>query len=197
MQQTEMEFIRALRKRLLGTIPTEELDDLMSDYTEHFRMGRAEGRSDEDLCRSLGSPDDAAREIRAAHLVRKAESDCSWNNILHAVFATLGLGLFNLVFVLVPFILLVVMLLVIFIVGISFAVFGPVAFMSSLLMLAGIPAPALTSNPAAGLFLAIGITSTGLLLIIGDYYLARFFYRVGIQYLKWNIRVITRSEECT
>lgn len=196
MQQTETEYTRALRERLEGTIPSEELEDHLSDYAEHFRMGRAEGRSDEDLWRSLGSPNDVAREIRAAHLVRKAESDRSWNNIIHAVFATLGLGLFNLVFVLVPFILLVVMLLIIFIIGIFFAVFGPVAFVSSLFMLAGIPVPALTSNPAAGVFLAIGITSTGLLFIIGDYYLARFFYRVGIEYLKWNIRIITRQGEC-
>ncbi len=195
MQQTETEYTQSLREKLEGTIPPEELEDLLSDYAEHFRMGRAEGRSEEDLWRSLGSPDDAAREIRAAHLVRKAESDRSWNNIIHAVFATLGLGLFNMVFVLVPFILLVVMLLVIFIVGISFAVFGPIAFGSSLLMLAGIPAPALTTNPAAGVFLSIGITSTGLLFIIGDYYLARFFYRVGIQYLKWNIRIITKEGE--
>ncbi|NLD56950.1 MAG: DUF1700 domain-containing protein [Methanomicrobiales archaeon] len=195
MQQTETEYTQSLREKLEGTIPPEELEDLLSDYAEHFRMGRAEGRSEEDLWRSLGSPDDAAREIRAAHLVRKAESDRSWNNIIHAVFATLGLGLFNMVFVLVPFILLVVMLLVIFIVGISFAVFGPIAFVSSLLMLAGIPAPALTTNPAAGVFLSIGITSTGLLFIIGDYYLARFFYRVGIQYLKWNIRIITKEGE--
>jgi len=38
------------------------------------------------------------------------------------------------------------------------------------------------------------MTTFGLLMVIGDYYLARFFYHVGIQYLKWNISVITGTE---
>ena len=67
------------------------------------------------------------------HLVKKAENVRSCRNIFHAVIATLGLGLFNLVFVLVPFILLVVMLLVLFIIGVIFTFFGPVAFVYSVL----------------------------------------------------------------
>ena len=34
----------------------------------------------------------------------------------------------------------------------------------------------------------------GLLLVIGDYFLARFSYHLGIRYLKWNIGVITGKE---
>ena len=44
------------------------------------------------------------------------------------------------------------------------------------------------------MFFSIGITSTGLLIVIGNYYLARFFYHMGIRYLKWNISVITGTE---
>ncbi len=195
MLMNEQEFIRILRNRLEGTLARDELDDIVSDYAEHFRAGKESGRSDEELWRALGSPDDIAREIRAMHLVKKAESVKSCGNIFHAVLATLGLGLFNLVFVLVPFILLVVMLLVIFMLGVAFAVIGPAAFVFSVLQLAGSPAFAIWLNPVAGLFISIGITTLGLLIIIGDYYLARFFYRAGIRYLKWNIGVITGTEE--
>jgi uncharacterized membrane protein len=195
MLQNEQEYIRILNSRLEGTLQKEDLNDLLSDYSEHFRMGKANGRTDEDLWRSLGSPDDVAREIRAMHLVKKAESVTSCRNILHAVLATLGLGLFNLVFVLAPFLLLVCMLLVVVILGGMFAIFGPVALVYSVLQLAGLPAFAIWLSPLAGVFFSIGITSLGLLLIIGDYYLARFFYRVGIKYLKWNIRVITGTED--
>ena len=195
MLQNEQEFIRILRERLEGTLAREELDDIVSDYSEHFRMGKESGRTDEELCKSLGSPEDIARELKALHLVKKAENSKSCRNIFHAVIATLGLGLFNLVFVLVPFLILLVMLFVIFIVGVLFAVFGPIGFVFSLLQLAGQPAFAIWLNPAAGAFFAIGITTMGLLLIIGDYYLARFFYRIGIRYLKWNISVISGTEE--
>jgi uncharacterized membrane protein len=191
MLQNEQEYIRILRSRLEGTLPQEELEDLVSDYVEHFRMGKASGRSEDELWRSLGSPDDVAKEIRAMHLVKKAENVKSCGNILHAVLATLGLGLFNLVFVLAPFIVLIMMLLVVFIIGVMFAILGPVALVYSVLQLAGLPAFAIWLSPIAGVFISIGITSLGLLLIIGDYYLSRFFYRVGIRYLKWNIRVIT------
>jgi uncharacterized membrane protein len=194
MLQNEQEFIRILRSRLEGTLPRDEIDDIVSDYAEHFAIGKGNGRTDEELWRSLGSPEDVAREIRVMHLVKKAENVRSCRNIFHAAIATLGLGLFNLVFVLVPFLLLVLMLLFVFIIGVVFAVFGPVAFVSSVLQLAGVPAFSIWLSPGAGIFISIGMTSLGLLLIIGDYYLARFFYHVGIQYLKWNISTITGTE---
>ena len=73
MLQNEQEFIRILRSRLEGTLPKDELEDILSDYTEHFSIGKANGRTDEELWRSLGSPEDVAREIRVMHLVKKAE----------------------------------------------------------------------------------------------------------------------------
>jgi uncharacterized membrane protein len=194
MLQNEQEFIRILTSRLEGTLPREELDDIISDYIEHFSIGKANGRTDEELWRSLGSPEDVAREIRVMHLVRKAEDNRSCRNIFHAVVSTLGLGLFNLVFVLVPFIILTVLLLVIFLLGVMVTFFGLTGTVYSLLQLIGISAFSVWYSPLAGVFFAIGMTATGLLLIIGNYYLARFFYRVCIRYLKWNIRVITGTE---
>lgn len=194
MLQNEQEYTRILRSRLEGTLPQEELDDILFDYSEHFTIGKANGKTDGELWSSLGSPEDIAREIRVMHLVKKAEDVRSCKNIFHAAIATLGLGFFNLVFVLAPFILLVVMLLVIFLIGVCFAIIGPVAFVYSVLQLLGIPSFAIWISPLAGLFISIGMTTFGLLMIIGDYYLARFFYHAGIQYLKWNISVITGTE---
>jgi uncharacterized membrane protein len=194
MLQNEQEYNRILRSRLECTLPREELEDILSDYAEHFQMGKANGRTDEELWKSLGSPDDVAREIKAMHLVKKAEDVRSCGNIFHAVIATVGLGLFNLVFVLAPFILILVMLFVVAVLGVLFAIFGPAALVYSVLQIAGIPAFAIWLNPFAGLFISIGITTTGLLFVIGDYYLARFLYRIGIRYLKWNINVITGTE---
>lgn len=194
MLQTEQEFIRVLRSRLEDTLPADELNDIVSDYSEHFQNGMADGRSEDDLFRSLGSPEDIAREIRATHLVKKAEDVTSCKNILHAVLATIGLGLFNLVFVLVPFIVFTILLVVIFIIGAVFTVSGPVALVFAVLQMLGVPAFAIWLSPAAGIFISIGITTSGLLLMIGDYYLARFFYRAGIRYLKWNIGVIRGTE---
>jgi uncharacterized membrane protein len=194
MQQNEQEYISILRKRLEGTLPHDELEDIISDYSEHFSIGKANGRTDEELWRSLGSPEDVARELRVMHLVKKAEDDRSCRNIFHAVVATLGLGLFNLVFVLVPFIILVVMLLVIFMIGVFITFSGIAGVVYSLLQLLGFSAFSIWLSPLAGIFFSIGMATTGLLIIIGNYYLARFFYHAGIRYLKWNISVITGTE---
>jgi uncharacterized membrane protein len=194
MLQNEQEYIRILKTRLEGTLKKDELDDILSDYTEHFSIGKANGRTDEELWKSLGSPEDVAREIRVMHLVKKAEDNRSCRNIFHAVVATLGLGLFNLVFVLAPFILLVVMLLMIFIIGIMVAFSGVAGIISSLLQLVGFSGFSVWLSPAAGAFISIGMISTGLLMVIGDYYLSRLCYHTCIRYLKWNIRVITGTE---
>lgn len=194
MLYNEQEFIRILKERLEGTLQKDELDDIISDYAEHFSIGRTNGRTEEELWRSLGSPDDIAREIKAIHLVKKAESVRSARNIVHAVVASLGLGLFNLVFVLVPFIILVVLLCVIFLVGAAIAFGGLAGLVYSLLQILGFSAFSIWFSPFAGMFFSIGMTTTGLLIVIGNYYLARFFYHVCIRYLKWNISVITGTE---
>lgn len=195
MQSTETEYIGTLKERLEKQLPREEVEDILSDYREHFRMGSADGRSEAELCRSLGEADDVARELVATHFVKLAGETKSYRNFSHAVAATIGLGLFNLVFVLVPIIVLTVVIGVIFLLGGVAVIFGPVAFALAVWQLAGVPLFALWANPPAGIFFSIGITSTGILVIIGDYYLANFFYRLGIRYLKWNIRVIRGTED--
>jgi len=194
MAQTEQDYLGVLRSGLDGKMPKEEIDDILSDYVEHFRIGKAEGRTEEELYHALGAPEDVTREIKATYMVSRAEQTRSCSNIWHAIMATLGLGLFNLVFVLVPFIILAVLVAVVFVVGCLFAVLGPVSFIIALLQILGIPFISFWLWPVAGVFFAIGITSLGLLLVISDMYLAHFFYHLGIRYLKWNIRVIKGTE---
>ena len=158
-------------------------------------MGKADGRAEAELCRSLGDADNVARELVATHFVNKAGETKSYHNFSHAVLATLGLGLFNLVFVLVPLIILTVLLGAIFLAGIVCVILGPAAFLLALLQIAGIQHFPVWANPLAGVFFSVGITAFGLLVIIGNYYLAHFFYRLMVRYLKWNIRVIRGSEE--
>lgn len=191
MEKTEQEYLRTLKSRLGGHVSREDLEDILSDYTEHFSIGRAEGRSEEDLCRSLGSPEDVAREIRATYLVEKAEQARSAENIWHAVLATLGLGLFNLIFVLIPFILLVVLLVIVFVAGLVMLVAGPLLLLVAVLQLCGVAiAIPWWSSPVPGIFISIGLVFAGIIVVILAIHLARVFYRLAIRYMKWNIHVI-------
>jgi uncharacterized membrane protein len=196
MQQTEQEYLHTLKARLTGYVSREDLDDILADYAEHFSIGKSEGRSEEELCRSLGSPDDVAKEIRATYLVKKAEQARSPENIWHAVMATLGLGLFNLAVVLIPFILLIVFLVIIFMVGLVMLVTGPILLLVAVMQLAGFTIPvSWWSSPVEGIFISIVFTIAGVVMVMLDFHLARTFYRLAIRYLKWNIRVISGGEE--
>jgi uncharacterized membrane protein len=196
MQQNEQEFIRILRKRLEGTLPQDELEDIISDYSEHFSIGKANGRTDEELFRSLGLPEDVAREIRAMHLVKKAEEARSPENIWHAVMATLGLGLFNLAVVLLPFLLLIVFLVIIVMVGLVLLITGPILLLVAVMQLIGLGVQvAWWSSPFEGILISIVLTFIGVVMVIFDFHLARSCYRLAIRYLKWNIRVIQGGDD--
>jgi uncharacterized membrane protein len=195
MQQTESEYLTTLKERLAEYVSREDLDDILADYAEHFSIGKSEGRSEEDLCRALGSPEDVAKEIRATYLVKKAEQARTPGNIWHAVMATLGLGLFNLVVVLVPFVLLVVLLTIILVVGVILVIAGPMLLLAAVMSMLGIPLPvSLQHSPFFSIVYAVVLTVTGVVLVIVDINLARFFYRFAIRYMKWNIHVIRGGE---
>lgn len=190
MQQNEQEYLNTLKTRLTGHVSQEDLDDILSDYAEHFSIGKSEGRSEEELSRALGSPDDVAREILASYLVKRAEQARSAGNIWHAVMATLGLGLFNLAVVLIPFILLIALLTVIFVAGVLLVVIGPILLLVAILQLLGMNLATPWSSPLTGILLSIAISVAGVFLVMAGLHLSWFFYRLGIRYLKWNIRII-------
>jgi uncharacterized membrane protein len=176
------EYLRELRESLKG-IPEDEKSELLSDYEEHIRMGLEEGRSEEELIQALGNPKELAKEIRAAYLVKKAEETTSADNLFRALMATIGLGLFNIFIVLVPFLVLAAILVALFLAGVAFTVAGPASILLGPSSSAGI---ALIS----ALFFATGFSALGLLIIIGDYYVAQWLYEASIRYLKWNISII-------
>ena len=137
-----------------------------------------------------------AREILASYLVTKAEQARSAGNIWHAVMATLGLGLFNLICVLIPFVLLIALLVIIFIAGMVMLVSGPIMLLIAVMQLVGFTIPvSWWSSPVTGILISVGLCIAGVVMVVLDFHLARSFYRIAIRYLKWNIRVIRGGKE--
>lgn len=64
---TKDEYIRKLRSKLRFSLSAEEIRDIAGDISEVFADGIAEGRSEGEICFSLGSPADAARNILTEH----------------------------------------------------------------------------------------------------------------------------------
>lgn len=184
------QFLKELREEL-KQLPKEDLDSIMEDFEEHFKIGLSKGRNEEEIAESLGTPNTIAKHAKAYSLVRRAEDKTSVINIFRAIYATIALGFFNLIFVLGVLL------------GISFLLFG-FFLASGAIVFAGITsivspfiAPYIENislggiNPLAIFFFGIGLTAFGLLFFIANGYISRWFFNIIIKYLKMNIKIIT------
>jgi len=191
------EFLEILRNQLRN-IQGEDLTEILQDYDEHITIGIEEGREEGELIKSLGDPNEIAKQINADYHIKKAETTTSASNILRAVYASIGLGLFNVIFVLGPLLMILSFTLVLFIIPVVLGITGITLFGASL---AAIVMPeyfqATTYNAVAEigvLFISIGLTSLGLLILIGDYYVAKLIYELILKYLKFNLDIISGKE---
>jgi len=187
------EFLVNLSKHLRG-IPGEDKKDIISDFEEHFDMGKREGRTEEDLAKSLGDPKILANQLRANIMVAQAEKETTAINITRAVFASLGLGFFNLIFILGPFIGILGIIAGLFAAAIGISAGGITGLLGTIFSPLFPEYFNLIVNPAAGIFASIGVTCFGVLFFIGDIYLTRGFFRLFIRYIKFNARIVTGRE---
>ncbi|EEG78988.1 HAAS signaling domain-containing protein [Dethiobacter alkaliphilus] len=183
------EFMTTLNKALAG-IATQDRDEIIFDYEEHFRIGLSDGKTEEEIAASLGDPRAIARQFNADYHVHQAETDASVSNIFRAVLATLGLGFFNLVIVLGPFIAMLAVLFAFYVAGSAIIFSGVVVFITTV---AGPILPVTNASlvqPAAQFFASIGLICLGLLFIIGNVYLTKFFFIGTVKYLQFNLKII-------
>ena len=57
------EFLEELRKNLSG-LPKEDIEEIIDDYKEHFKVGRKKHRKESEIAESLGDPKEIAREAK-------------------------------------------------------------------------------------------------------------------------------------
>jgi uncharacterized membrane protein len=166
------------------------------DYEEHFTFALAEGKTEDEIIKDLGNPHEIAKQYIANNVIHQATENPSLSNILKAVVTIVALGFFNIVFVLGPFLGVVGALIGLFggaigvLVG-GVSVFAGVVLKPLLGSLVSMPI-VMTSNPVATSFLGIGITALGVLLLIGNCYLAKWLFKLTLKYLKMNLKIIKK-----
>ena len=162
------QFLSGLRQGLAG-LPTDEVDEIVSDYDAHFTEGIAAGRSEDSIAAALGHPARLARELRAEAGLRRWEEKRSAGNLVGALFALVGLVAVDLIFLL-P--VLFVAALVLFALGVAVlaVMVAGVALVASLLSWGDFTT--ITNAMARGLagvgLVAGGIGFGALLLLILD-----------------------------
>ncbi|WP_058306108.1 HAAS signaling domain-containing protein [Gracilibacillus massiliensis] len=166
----------------LNRLSDDERKDILADFQEHFDMAKKDDKTEEEIAQSLGSPNHIAKELLATHYLEKAEATSSTGNFLRAVWAVIGLGFFNLVIVLGPFIALVSLIVSGWIMGGAFVI-SPFLFLINLLFYPG-------SFLYFDLFFSITLTGIGLLIIIAMVYVTNFVTKGFMGYLNFNVRIV-------
>ena len=85
---TRHEFLETLAEAL-GTLPQEFKTEILGDFSEHFDVGLAEGKSEAFIAAALGDPKRIAKLYFADEAVRRAHQRASLKNTLSMVFAVL------------------------------------------------------------------------------------------------------------
>lgn len=184
---TKDQFLSDLN-RLLSGIPEHERKDILNDYQEHFQMGLQNGKTEEEIADSLGTPKTIAKELAADFHISQAQENYSVSNILRATIATVSLGFFNLVFVFGPFMGLIGVMIGFYAVTLSL-------LLSPIFIIIGSVFPFAVNDFLQGLFLMMTLGSLGVLMGVGMIYVTKGVYYILLKYLQFNLRIIRGRSE--
>ncbi|MFD3448130.1 hypothetical protein ACFDTO_26405 [Microbacteriaceae bacterium 4G12] len=177
---TRGQFIEEL-KLLIKKLPEQERNEIIYDYEEHFEMGLAEGRSEAEIVKELGSPKMIAKEVLASYHISQAEVKKSVPNIMRAIIAAISLSFFNLIFLLGPIVGIIGVYAALCVTSVAF-IFSSIAAILSIFM--GF------SNVLLKLFMAMASGGFGVLLGISMIYAGKFLYKAILKYIKANVRIV-------
>ncbi len=178
---TKDQFLKQLDSAL-HKLSRSERQDILHDYEEHFEVGLEEGKTEEQIAASLGSPNQIANELLTSYHLEKTETGAGAGNIIRAVWAAIGLVFFNLVIVLGPFIGLAGV-----IIGAWAAAAGFV--LSPLLVLANAFINFGTFQ-LYDLFVSLALCGLGLFIMIGMFFATKALTKGLVRYLKFNVSLV-------
>ena len=96
---TRAEFLTRLKRGLAG-MPAAQITDIVADYEAHFNDAQEAGRSESEVAAALGDPERLAREQRAEQGVKRWEETKNPSAAASAIFAIVGLGAIDILFLL-------------------------------------------------------------------------------------------------
>lgn len=191
---SKQEYLNTLRKELNG-IPKSEIDEIIFDYEEHFNAGKNDGREEEEIAQSLGNPKTLAKELRLNYRITVVNNDHSVGNVFRAIFAFIGLGFFNLVFMFGPFMALVAVLFSILVSGFAIVISGIAVVIGGFFQPYYPEFINLPSNMVINILIGIGLASLGIMIIIIFKALFQLVLKLTIKYLNLNLSIITNRRE--
>ncbi|WP_112182267.1 MULTISPECIES: DUF1700 domain-containing protein [Paraliobacillus] len=182
-------FMRELDYHLRD-LSISERKDILEDYTDHFKIGEIDGKTEQDVVLELGSPFAIAQSRLATsqHMQMGDEETTttyerkSPTHLTRSFIIGIILFLINLIVVAGPAVALFSIWLSGWAVAISFTL-APVAWIVSLFIQSD-------RGDLATFFIVLTLTSIGVLIGIAMIPITKLFYRLTMKYILWNVRMI-------
>ena len=175
-------FLKEIKTQF-AFLSKDELQEILSDYEEHFEAGTQEGRSEEEIAESLGDPKMLSKQFLAEFHIQAAKKNASAGNLARAVLSALALGLFNVVIMLGPILAVFSIILALFVVALAFIGSGIAIAAASVPMFAGL-------MTATAMMAGIALGALGVMLFVAALAAGRLFGSLLIKYLQKNVEII-------
>ncbi|MED3688393.1 DUF1700 domain-containing protein [Peribacillus butanolivorans] len=173
------EFLKELDASL-KRLSLEERQDILQDYEEYFEIGLDKGKTEQEISEALGNPKQISKELLASYHLGQVEETTSAGNVMRAVWAVIGLGFFNIVIVLGPFIALLGVVIAGWASAIGF-ILAPLGVLLNLI---------LGSFQLFDLFFALGLCGIGIFIAMGMFVATSALIKGFIRYLKFNVSLV-------
>ncbi|TCP67322.1 DUF1700 domain-containing protein [Baia soyae] len=178
---TKMEFLNELRS-YLHKLPVSDQEDILSDYETHFEHGLGKGKTESEVIQSLGKPKLIAKECLADYYIEEERPERPSSRRFRSTYMLIGLGLFNLIFLVGPFIAFIAVVFSFYVTAIILCMIPLVALASFFIV-----------EPIEGvfsLFVSFICLGIGLLMWTGLNRFSKVVYQWFIRYIKSNYKII-------
>jgi uncharacterized membrane protein len=186
---TRAEYMLRFTQKL-GNLPDGRKQEIIEDIMAHFAEGAEAGIGEETLAEGLGQPETLAKEYRATFATEVAKKKPSVGNVLRAVWAGIGMGMLNLIFVLPIVLVIFAVWLSLLITAVAMGISGALAAVLTLVHIIIPLSFVAVAYPALTVFAGIAIAALGALLFIGVLYAGRFLGKAIVRYVQANIEII-------
>ena len=189
------EFLAILRANLAG-IEEKELEDIMYDYEEHFTIGLEKNKTEEEISEALGNPVQIANAYKADSFIKKAETNPRPYNMFKAILAGIGLGLFNIAFVIGIYAGVIGIVLGLGGIALGISIAGIILMIQPVFILPYVSTPfnlTLGLGRLACFISGIGALALGIMLILLTVFICRLIFKITIAYIKANVEMVKRA----
>jgi uncharacterized membrane protein len=175
----------------IRTLPEADRKELLADYEAHFAAGRENGKSDEDISRSLGTPKSVAQEILMNTWVKQIDEAPAAmrlpSTLAHIALMILILAPFNFFMLVCPFLILFMFVLVGWTVPVALGGIAVGAF-TFFFQRGGDPVGMLSGLSLFCMFLGmLGLAATASMIML---LITRGAFQLLISFFKWNLDFI-------